>query len=591
MHRLLVFTSLVWLVLPLSAAEPAPPASTNSPAGHWEGAINLPGTDLGVRVDLEPAGNGWKGTIDIPVQTLRGFALGDVTVSNRTVAFAMPGIPGDPRFRGSLAADGQSLQGDFTQDLGKFPFKLERKTPVPERGATPARGIPGTGFAGFWQGTLKPAPAIELRLLLELTNAPGGTLTGAVVSLDQGEARIPITSVTATNSQLRFETRSVGGSYRGDLAADTTEISGDWEQGGRRTSLQFKRVARAPNLRRPQEPTKPYPYREEPVSIAADRANLAGTLTLPPGAGPHPAVVLITGSGPEDRDEAILGHRPFLVLADHLTRRGFAVLRCDDRGVGASTGNFAEATEDDFVADTLAQIDHLRGRPEIDPQRIGLIGHSEGGVIAPRVAVKSTHVAFIVQLAGVGVPMDELLVRQGRDIAAVMGVGPEGLKENEELQRALFQVLKTEPDRAQAETALRRLLAERLARFTPEQRQAAGLSADALEGQLRTILTPWFRQIIAYDPRPTLRAVTCPVLALNGEKDLQVAADANLPAIRDALAAGGNNRVKTITLPGLNHLFQRCRTGAVNEYAEIDETINPAALAAISDWLAEVSRH
>lgn len=590
MHRFLLLALLGSSLALLRPTESASVPLTGSPAGHWEGAITLPGTELGVRVDLEPSGPGWKGTIDIPVQALRRFALGDVTVSNRTVAFAMPGIPGDPKFLGTLAADGQSLQGNFTQGPGQFPFKLERKTAASERGATPARGLPGTGFAGFWQATLKPAPAIELRLLLELTSTPAGSLTGAVVSLDQGEARIPITSITTTATNLQFETKSVGGSYRGQLAADTTEVAGDWEQGGRRTPLVFKRLAHAPNLRRPQEPTKPYPYREESVVIPSGNVRLAGTLTLPPGDAPHPAVILITGSGPEDRDEAIMGHRPFLVLADHLTRHGFAVLRCDDRGVGASTGNFAEATEDDFVADTLAQLAHLRTRPEIDGQRIGLLGHSEGAIIAPRVAVQSTHVAFLVLLAGPGVPMDELLVRQGRDIAGVMGVGPEGLKDNEELQRALFRILKAEPDRTRAEGALRKLFEERLSQLTPAQRQAAGYGDGALEGQIRTVLTPWFRQMIAYDPRPTLQAVKCPVLALNGEKDLQVAADANLPAIRAALEAGGNPRVKTQRLPGLNHLFQTCRTGAVSEYAEIDETMSPIALKAIADWLAEVTR-
>jgi hypothetical protein len=277
------------------------------------------------------------------------------------------------------------------------------------------------------------------------------------------------------------------------------------------------------------------------------------------------------------------------VLADHLTRQGIAVLRCDDRGVGKSTGDFAKATEDDFVADTLAAVTWLRARPEVDAKHIGLIGHSEGGVVAPLAAVKSTNIAFIVLLAGVGVPMEELLVRQGQDIARVMGASREMMATNAAAQREIFRVVKEEKDLSAAEAKLRKLLHEQTATLTDEQRQALGLSDAMLEGQIKTVLTPWFRHLLAYDPRPTLKAVKCPVLALNGEKDLQVAAQENLTAIRDALAAGGNTRVKTLEMPGLNHLFQACTTGAVAEYGQIEETSNPAALKAISDWIREVT--
>ena len=302
--------------------------------------------DLEPASTLQPAGS-WRGTIDIPAQALREFALSSVTVDKSAVSFAMAGIPGEPSFQGTLSPDANTIAGDFTQSGQKFPFKLERKARTELPGETPSRGVKGTGLGGFWQASLKPSPVIELRLSLELTNTPSGDLVGVLVSLDQGGSRMPLSQITNRANRVQFAASSVGGSFDGKLAEDGSEIVGEWRQGGRGLPLVFKRLSKAQRLTRPQEPAKPYPYREEEVVITNDQAGvrLAGTLTLPPASNtPCPAVVFITGSGPQDRDEAVMGHRPFLVLADHLTRHGIAVLRCDDRGVGKSTGNFARAT-------------------------------------------------------------------------------------------------------------------------------------------------------------------------------------------------------------------------------------------------------
>ena len=412
-----------------------------------------------------------------------------------------------------------------------------------------------------------------------------------MVSVDQGNARIAITALTEKAGVVHLEAKSVGGVFDGKLSGDGSEIAGDWKEGGQTMPLVFKRLAKAASLERPQDPKKPYPYSEEEVVVvnAAAGVNLAGTLTLPRGGGPHPIVVFITGSGPQDRDEAIMGHRPFLVLADHLTRAGIAVLRCDDRGVGSSTGDFSKATDKEFASDVLSQIAFLRTRKEVDPKRMGLLGHSEGGIIAPMVAVKSKEVSFIVLLAGVGVPMEQLLVRQARDIALVMGAGEEVISKNAALQGEIFKIAKEQEDTAAAEAALRKLFRGQLAEFSEEQRKAVGLPEAAIEAQIKMVLSPWFRELLAYDPRPTLKAVKCPVLALNGAKDLQVAAKENLAAIREALAAGANQKVKTVELPGLNHLFQTCQTGAIAEYGQIEETFNPAAMKLVAEWIREVT--
>lgn len=578
-------------ILALPCLSPARALQPADPAGHWEGQITLPTTPLAIRVDLERTGDAWSGAIDIPVQGLRGFKLQPVNVDGAAVRFALPNIPGDPAFSGQLDQDARSISGDFTQAGQKFPFKLERRLrPAPAADKSPSKGLPGEGLAGHWQGALKPNPAIELRLALEIKRNASGAYEGAMVSLDQGHARIPISTLADTSGAVVMKVASIGATYAGQLSADGSEFTGEWQQAGQKLPLSFQRVAQAPRLHRPQEPQKPYPYAEEEVTMENPAAGikLAGTLTLPGGPGPHSAVVLLTGSGPQDRDEAIMGHRPFFVLADHLTRAGLAVLRYDDRGVGKSSGDFAQATHPDFVEDALAAVAWLKARKEIDPRRIGLLGHSEGGIVAPLAAVKRpADIAFIVLLAGVGVPVDELLIRQGMDLARVMGASEDLIAKSTAAQRELFSLLKQATDSAAAEKLVRELTTKQLAEYTPEQRKAMGLSEAMIESQSKVAASPWFRQLLAYDPRPTLRRVQCPVLALNGGKDLQVAALENLAAIREAVTAGGNPRVKIVELPGLNHLFQTCTTGAVSEYGQIEETISPSVLGLVSDWIRE----
>lgn len=443
-------------------------------------------------------------------------------------------------------------------------------------------------LVGNWQGALNAGGA-RLRLALSVSDN-GGTLSGTLASLDQGGAKMPLTSVTEHDGQVRLKIASIGGSFEGKLEKSGKEIEGTWAQGPNKLPLTFKQTVGETVLSRPQEPKKPLPYREEEVRVPTQTkgVTLAGTLTLPLGAGPHAAVILITGSGPQNRDEALMGHRPFLVLADYLVRQGIAVLRCDDRGIAQSTGDFGKATHEDFVADALAQVAWLEKRREINPRRIGLLGHSEGGVVAPLAAVKAPdHVAFIVLLAGVGVPIDELLVRQGSDVARSMGMNEDVIARSAESQRKLFQRLKLATDGAAAEKLVRETAIAELTEYTPEQQKALGMSQAMIDSQSKMASSPWFRHLLTYDPRPILRQVKCPVLALNGSKDIQVSAKENINGISSALAEGGNKNVKSAILPDLNHLFQTCRTGAVSEYGEIEETMSPTMLSIVSDWIRQ----
>jgi pimeloyl-ACP methyl ester carboxylesterase len=439
---------------------------------------------------------------------------------------------------------------------------------------------------GFWQGSLQ-ARGIELRLVFALKLSSNQTLTATMDSPDQGATGIPCDSATFDGQTLHLGIKRILMTYEGALSKDGSEISGTFHQAGTTLPLVLKRVDKPVTISRPQEPKRPYPYDEEEVSYenkTAPGVKLAGTLTLPRSNGPFAAVLLITGSGPQDRDEALLGHKPFLVLSDYLTRRGIAVLRVDDRGVGKSTGNFGTATTRDFASDALAGVEYLKTRKEIDAKRIGLVGHSEGGVIAPMVAAESADVAFIVMMAGTGLPGDEVLYVQSALIAKANGASDELIATTTRAQREIFAIVKQESDNAAAIKRIREVMEKVRAGLTTEQRQAVGYES-AIESQIAPLLTPWFRYFLAYDPKAALRKVTCPVLAVNGANDLQVPPKENLPAIEQALEDGGNSDHQIVKLPGLNHLFQTSKTGSPTEYAKIDETISPAALAAIGDWL------
>ncbi len=338
-------------------------------------------------------------------------------------------------------------------------------------------------------------------------------------------------------------------------------------------------TATTPAPVRPQTPVPPFPYAQVEASYdnpARPGVHLAGTLTVPKGKGPFPAVVLITGSGPQDRDETAFGHKPFLVLADYLTRRGIAVLRVDDRGVGGSKGEGPDDTMYDHVTDVGAGVEWLKTRPEVDRRRIGLIGHSEGAVIAPMVAKANPSVAFAILWAGVAVSMRDVVIEQGRAVTAASGASPEIIEAKTKVNRDLVDALAAAPDQPSAYAAALKIM---LASGEPEARAVMGS---------KLMSTAWFRTLVAYDPQPDLRALKIPILALMGGKDVQAIASQNMAPYRAAFA--GNPRARVMELPGLNHLLQTYETGAVTDYAKLTQTMAPEALQVMGDWLAEVTR-
>jgi fermentation-respiration switch protein FrsA (DUF1100 family) len=440
---------------------------------------------------------------------------------------------------------------------------------------------------GDWNGSLT-IQGTQLRIAFHIKQTDSGYVS-TMDSPDQKAFGIPVKSTSFIAPDLVMEMPALALNYKGKLG-EGPKITGILTQNGQSfpMDLTHDKVEKAV-VSRPQEPVKPYPYYEEEVTFTNPNGGhiLAGTLTLPKKEGNFPVVVLITGSGPQNRDEELLGHKPFLVLSDHLTRNGIGVLRFDDRGTAKSKGDFKSATTADLSTDAEAAVAYLLTRPEVNKKQIGLIGHSEGGLIAPIVAARNKNVSYIVLMAGTGIPGDELLLKQEELITRATGSSEEEIANMKAMNQQAFTLIRTEKDTAK----LRRELTEHVTaalKATPPKDIPAGMSIDAFaQAQINQIMTPWMLYFLRYDPRPTLLKVKCPVLALNGSKDLQVPPKEDLAEIQKALAKGGNKKVTVRELPGLNHLFQECQTGSPDEYAKIEQTISPTALNLISAWILD----
>ncbi len=459
-----------------------------------------------------------------------------------------------------------------------------------EAPAAPEKAGSGDEIVGDWLGALKVGAA-SLRLGLRIDKNPDGGLTAILDSIDQG-AKIPVGEMSFENRTLKLSIPAIAGSYQGTLNAEGGAFVGVWSQGGQMLPLTFERQKQAFALNRPQLPKAPFPYESREVSFESEagKVRLAGTLLLPPGKGPFPAVAMVSGSGPQDRDESLLGHQPFLVIADALARRGIASLRWDDRGAGASGGDHFGSTVDDFAADARAAVSFLRSRPEVAADAVGILGHSEGGLIGPMVAATAAadkSVAFLVLLAPPGETLRSLLIRQGRALLRLQGLDEKLIDRVLATQAEDLDLIadsKIPTDKLQEK--LRALAEVRRKQFSDEERAKLGVDANAIERSIRVSSTPWFRSLVAQDPAIYLRKLTISVLALFGEKDFQVDPDVNANAVRAALSAAKNPTHEERILPGLNHLFQHAQTGGIEEYGTIEETFSPEALGTIGDWIA-----
>lgn len=428
-------------------------------------------------------------------------------------------------------------------------------------------------IAGIWQSQLGPAV-----LQFRLDEGPDKGITGFFDSPTEGATDIPVT-ITVDQNDAVIDIAVASAVFEGTVDGDS--FAGIWKQAGSEIPVTFTRSAEPFAFNRPQEPQPPFPYTAIDVSFGDDGITLAGTLTLPEGDGPFPAAVLISGSGQQDRDETLMGHKPFLVLADHLARSGIATLRYDDRGVGESTGNPIGATTVEFAMDTTLAVDFLAGREEVDT--VGLIGHSEGGLIAPMVAGTYAGTAFVILLAGPGLPGAEVLATQTEELMRAEGAPTHIIDWQVGWTNQVIAAAASDADNAAVAEQIRSIMS--VAAEEAPAAMAPMVSDAGINSVVAAYTDPWMRYFLGYDPRPALQALEVPVLAAIGSLDLQVSAATNLPEIETALT--GNSDATVVEMDGLNHLFQTATTGAVSEYGSIEETMSPAILELAAGWIIE----
>ena len=397
------------VILATLAVSLASAAHAQNIAGDWQGTLKAGEAELRLVLHLTKGTDGsLSATLDSVDQGANGIPVSSVSFKDSKLNLTVDAVKGT--YEGTVNADATAISGTWTQGQ-PLPLDFHRGAAAVKTEHKPGKP---SDIDGDWQGALDLGTA-KLRLAFHITNTEDG-LTATMDSLDQNIKGMPVTAVTRDGASIKMELKSIGGRFEGKISKDLAAIEGAWIQNGNSLPLVLKRVKSAAELerRRPQNPVKPYPYREEEVAYHNKAAGiqLAATLTTPTGTGPFPAVLLICGSGPHDRDESLQGHRPFLVLADYLTRKGIAVLRADKRGVGQSTGDDESATMTDFATDAEAGVAYLKTRAEVDAHRIGLVGHSEGAMVAPMVATHNSDVAFLVLMAGPGVPGDQILAVQ-----------------------------------------------------------------------------------------------------------------------------------------------------------------------------------
>ena len=555
----------------------APVPQTQTLEGTWAGSLQAGDALLHLVLRISKASDGsLKAVLDSLDQGVYGIEVSSFKRSASEIRFEVASV--NVSYEGKVSSDHRSIEGTWSQGGASLPLVFRREA-AGASAKKPAAAI--ASAEGIWQGAIE-TNGMRFRLQLHMSHDTQGQLVAAIDSIDQGVKGVPATNVAQKESSVHFEVPAVEAVFDGNLNATKNTIAGTWKQGDNSNSLTFQRSDQILEQRRPQTPAKPYPYKTEEVSFQSPSPgiSLSGTLTLPHGAEPCPVALLLPGLGPLDRDESDSGHRPFLVLSDYLTRRGIAVLRYDKRGIGKSTGSFDEATTADFAIDAEAALAFLKSRHEIDARKIGIIGHSEGAVIAPMIAARSSEVAWIVMLAGPATKGEETLLMQSTLITRAAGMDEDQVSKSLEFDKQSYMLVRQEKDRAVLETKLGELV--KVSGLGPAMPPAF------LQRQIHVTSSPWFRYFLDYDPVPALQKTKCPVLALNGEKDLQVPPKENLPLIKKALQDGGNTDFQIVELPDLNHLFQHCETGLPAESRVIEETFASEALKTISAW---VSKH
>lgn len=547
------------------------PALAQEATRNWIGALDTPAGSLRLllKVSEDQDGNQTAFLESLDQAPGQNIPVTTVALDDESLSFAIANM--GAQYSGTWNADTDQYEGEFQQGMTlALNFSAADEAPV---------ALIIEGLDGRWEALLDREGTL-LNLVVNIETGEHGT-SATLDSIDQGVYDIPVTDLSRDGDRVHLRIPMANVTYSAMLDADAGVLRGDWTRPGfPNVALEFTRTSSevlAPT--RPQTPQAPFPYEASEVRIDNPETagvTLAGTLTMPRGGQPVPAVVLVSGSGPQDRDESVWEHRPFAVLADHLTRQGIAVLRYDDRGFGESTGDYATGTLSDFAGDAMSVVRWLRAQPGVDESKIGVIGHSEGGLIAPLMANETGAPDFLILLAGPGTTGQEIVLEQSGLIASAAGSSDEDVAAMVQALQVITNEAKQALDGADVRTRVTPLL-------TDEFMTSLGVPADQKELFLTQITRDWYVQFLNHDPLPHLQTVEQPVLAVVGSMDIQIPAASNLAGLREGLA--GNRDATILELEGLNHMFQPAQTGTIAEYAQIETTFDPETLDLISDWI------
>lgn len=441
-------------------------------------------------------------------------------------------------------------------------------------------------IVGNWLGNIE-FKGKKLPLVIRVISINKDSIVAFMDSPDQGAKDIKISKLLLRNDSAIIKVKSLGASISGLININDSSITGVFRQNIFNCPIILKKTEKLPSINRPQEPKPPFPYQITEVNFGnkVENIELSGTLTYPSSIGKFPVVILVSGSGPQNRDEELLGHKSFHVIADYLTRNGIAVLRYDDRGVGMSKGNFNVATTLNFSNDAEAAVNYLKTLSYIDTNKIGIIGHSEGGMIAPIVASRNKSVNFIILLAGPGLTGEEILLKQSILISKAEGISKKEIKKTNKFNKSIYEIVNREPDNTKASIEMRKVYDKFISKLSKEDKL---MFEGQKEVMIQQVTSNWFRCFLKLNPKDYLTKTNCDILVLNGAKDLQVPPDEDLEAIENYLKLANNKNYTIKKFDNLNHLFQNCQTGAISEYSKIEETISPEVLAFINNWIQKV---
>jgi len=540
-----------------------------TPVGSWHGEISVSGNKVPLifHISIDES-NKVIATMDSPAQGAKGIPVKDVIITDRSIKLNI--VVANAVYEGKLDDNLSLIQGVWQQSGQSFELILKQHT---------------VDIVGLWKGKLQ-GTVVEFSLDVSMNE---NNQAVANLSPNDGISKVQVSNLTKTKEQFSFEVPAEGVKYNGNMNKENKEIKGVFSQGNREFKLNFYKSEKSNQvkLNRPQHPVKPYLYNDENIIFENNNIKLAGTLTTPKGNGPYPAVVLISGSGPQDRDQTFMGHKTFLVLADHLTKSGIAVLRFDDRGFAKSTGDFASATSLDFASDVKAAVDFLTKHPRIDVNNIGLIGHSEGGLIAPIVASQSDNIAFIALMAGPGISGNDIAIEQIKTILSVNGLSDAAAEAGSNITRQLNEVIINQSS-VNFESLLTRTYEKAWSSLSkPIQDELKKVGGGSIsKARINMLTSSWNQYFLTHQPEAYLSKLSIPVMAIHGNKDKQMTAAVNLQAIEAALNPSSKHLVRE--MDGLNHLFQTANTGLMTEYSQITETIAPKVLNEMNDWILSV---